>query len=104
MQKITINPSIAVELDIDSIAHSEKVEINFSADVNWTGTYEVTIYNSQAKNTEVKPTGAIKMVDKVMTWTIEPKTQGIEPEPKYYEIVETQSKRLVFKGKLVITK
>ncbi len=104
MNKITINPSIAVELDIESISRVERVDIIFTADTFWTGTYEVTIYNSPSKNSIIKPMSALNVVDKVITWTIDPVSNKIEVGVHYYEIVESQAKRVMFKGKLVIVK
>lgn len=102
MNKITINPSIAVELDIDSISRVERVEIIFTADASWSGAYEVTIYNSPSKNTSISPMSVLNAVDKVIIWTIEPVSNNIEVGVHYYEIVESQAKRVMFKGKLVI--
>lgn len=102
--KITIDPSIAVELDIDSISRVEKVDIIFTADASWSGTYQVTIYNSPSKNTIIRPMGVLNAVDKVINWTIDPVSNNIEVGVHYYEIVESQAKRVMFKGKLVIVK
>jgi hypothetical protein len=103
-KQITIDPSIAVELDIDRVAHSEHVEIRFNADADWTGTFELIVYNSAAKNSFVKPANALTVAAKVMTWVIEPLAQGLTDRLHYYEIVETQSKRIIFRGQLKITK
>ena len=100
---VQLDPSIAIELDIDSIGLKEKVTLRFSADANWTDTYEVLVYNSEAKNTVLQPEGLL-VTDKVMTWTIEPEAQGIAPRTHFYEIVATQTKRILFRGKLQITK
>ena len=101
---ITIDPSIAVELDIDRVAHSERVAMRFNADADWTGTFELIVYNSAAKNSFVKPEGALTVVGKLMTWVIEPLAQGLSDRTHFYEIVETQAKRIVFRGQLKITK
>lgn len=104
MKKISIDPSIAVDLDIDRVAHSERVEIRFVADANWTGAFEFIVYNSSAKNSHIKPANALAVVDNIMTLVIEPIEQGISAGQHYHEIVETQSKRIIFRGKLQITK
>ena len=101
---ITIDPSIAVELDIDRVAHSERVAIRFNADADWTGTFELVVYNSAAKNSFVKPADALTVVGRVMTWIIEPLAQSLSDRTHFYEIVETQSKRIIFRGQLKITK
>lgn len=103
-KQITIDPSIAVELDIDRVAHSERVAIRFNADAEWTGTFELVVYNSAAKNSFVKPANALAVVAKVMTWVIEPLAQGLSDRTHFYEIVETQAKRIIFRGQLKISK
>jgi hypothetical protein len=104
MQKITIDPSIAVELNVDSLSVDELVKIVFEGSANWTGNYQVKIYNSSAKNTVITPSDALTVAGKVMTWTIQPKEQGLSDNNYYYELSETESKRVVFKGALVIKK
>lgn len=104
MKKISIDPSIAIELDIDRVAHSERVAIRFVADANWTGTFEFVVYNSSAKNSYIKPANALTVVDNVLTLILEPIEQGISAGQHYHEIVETQSKRIIFRGNLKITK
>ena len=52
MQKITINPSIAVIVDIASVGHKELENIYFKADSNWLGDYDCKIWNSYQKNTQ----------------------------------------------------
>ena len=101
---ITIDPSIAVELDIDRVAHSERVAVRFTADADWTGTFALSVYNSEAKNTVQALEDALTVVGKVMTWIIEPLAQSLSVRTHYYEIVETQSKRIIFRGQLKITK
>lgn len=104
MQKITIDPSIAVELNVKSLSVDERVQIVFKATSNWTGTMQLKIYNSIAKNTVITPNAALTVDGIVMTWTIQPKEQGLSDNNYYYEISETESKRVLFKGALVITK
>jgi hypothetical protein len=103
-KKITLDPSIATILDIDPIGHEEKVEIKFTASENWDGDFEFVVYNSAAKNSLVKPAGALVVVDKVMTLTIEPSVQDLAIESNYYEIFNLTAKRVLFKGLLNIIK
>jgi hypothetical protein len=104
MQKITLNPSIATLLDIDSVGHGERVTVNFTANENWTGGFEFVVYNSIAKNSFVKPAGAITVVEKAMVLMIEPIEQVISVGAHYYEIVSISTKRVLFKGLLNIVK
>ncbi len=39
-----------------------------------------------------------------MSWVIEPLAQSIREGSDFYEIVELQSKRIIFRGQLKITK
>lgn len=102
MNKVTINPSIAAIVDIDSVGYTETVNVYFTAPVNWVGVFVLTVFNSSQKNT-ASVVDALTVVDKVITWKIEPKTQGIE-DSKYYEIYSANAKRIVFKGNLIIKK
>lgn len=104
MQKIIINPSIAVELDIGPISVSERVTIRFNADADWTGDFELLIFNSIAKNLKIKPDNALVVNDKVMTLIVDPTAQGLADKTHFFEIVEKRAKRIVFKGNLNITK
>lgn len=103
-QTINIDPSIAVDVNFDRIGMSERVAIRFTASDDWFGIFEVEIYNSTAKNTSVKPTNALTVEGRVMTWVIEPAIQGLTERSHFYEIVEKQSKRIIFRGVLKITK
>lgn len=104
MKKITIDPSVAVELDIDSVAYNERVELKFTSDSDWTGIFDYAVYNSVAKNTVNKPLAALTIAGKVMTLVIEPATQAIEAGSHYYELLSVSTKRVIFKGNLIITK
>lgn len=103
-KKIILDPSIATLLDIDSVAHGERVTVNFTASENWTGAFDFVVYNSVAKNSFVKPAGALTVVGKVMTLVLEPASQGLDVDKHYYEIVSTSTKRILFKGDLNVTK
>lgn len=103
-KKITLDPSIAVTLDIDSISYGERVGIIFTGAENWTGDFEFTVYNSAAKTSFIKPVGALTINAKVMTITVEPAVQGLVANAHYYEISSVSTKRILFKGLLNITK
>jgi len=101
---INIDPSIARVVNINPVGYNEHVEIKFTANENWTGNFEYTVYNSEAKNSNVKPTGALTIAGDLMTLIIEPSTQGLYVNSHYYEIVSVGTKRVVFKGILKIVK
>lgn len=103
-KKITLDPSIATLLDIDSVSQDEHVNVNFTANENWTGDFEFVVYNSIAKNSFVKPSGALNISGKLMTLTLEPALQGLTVGAHYYEIVSLSTKRILFKGLLNIVK
>ena len=102
--KITINPSVAVELDIGSISLEERVSIRFIADSEWTGEFELLVYNSIAKNSVIKPNNSLTIVGQLMTLIIDPLAQELADRVYYYEIIEKRSKRIIFKGNLKIIK
>ena len=103
MQKITINPSIAVTVDIASVGHHEVENIYFKADSNWLGAYDAKIWNSFQKNTQHVVLNNITVAADVITFTIAPSMQGLPPKAYYYEIWHTSSQRVIFKGLLDIT-
>lgn len=103
MQKITINPSIAVIVDIASVGHKEVENIYFKADSNWLGDYDCKIWNSYQKNTQFTVSDNITVVADLITFKIAPSLQGLKPKAYYYEIWHTTSKRVIFKGLLDIT-
>ena len=117
--KVTINPSIAAIVEIDSIGKSEVVPIYFTAEENWTGTYTFKIWNSDKKNDEIEvpetftitvdeeeiTVDTLKVQEKQMTLTIAPAKQNITEGSFYFEITHDQSNRIIFKGeKLIIVK
>lgn len=104
MTKIILNPSIATELDINYIGKNERVPIKFTADENWTGEFDIKIYNSIAKNSVITPALALTVTEKIMTLIIDPTAQSIAIGSHYYEISSTSAKRVLFKGSLNITK
>ena len=103
MQKITINPSIAVTVDIVSVGHQEVENIYFKADSNWLGDYTCRIWNSFQKNTQNNVANNITVVADLLTFKVAPSLQGLIPKAYYYEIWHTTSSRIIFKGILDIT-
>lgn len=103
-KKITLDPSIATLLDIDSVAQGERVTVNFTANENWTGAFDFVVFNSAAKNSFVEPAGALTVAAMVMSLVIEPVAQGLAVGQHYYEIVSSTTKRVLFKGLLNIIK
>ena len=102
MQKVTINPNIAVVVDIDSIGHKEDANIYFKADSNWIGSYDCKIWNSDKKNTQHLVANNLTVVSDLITLKIAPNLQGLEPTKYYYEIWSTTNNRVIFKGNLNI--
>ncbi len=103
MQRVTLNPSIAAILNIDSVGKSEIVPVYFTADENWVGTYELKLYNSDKKNKVITtPDEALTVIDQIMTLNIDPTLWNIDAKNHYYEISKTESKRVIFKGDLNI--
>ncbi len=98
MQKVTINPSIAVIVDIETVFFGEELEVYFDAASNWLGSYDFRLYNSNVKNSEITNNCTLTIANKLMTLSI----KGIEKGTHYYEIWILPQKRIVFKGKLVI--
>ena len=104
MKKVVIDPSIAVVVDINSIAFAEIVNIYFNATANWTGFFGFKVWNSFQKNTEIAVNGAITIVGTLMTLQIDPCNQNLPPHKYYYEILSLDTNRILFKGELTITK
>ncbi|PWA10987.1 hypothetical protein [Flavobacterium laiguense] len=104
MKKITLDPSIAAVVDIENIAHNERVVINFTSDANWVGDFAFKVYNSEKKNSEIVVVNALIVQDNQMTLTLEPAPQNIPDGTKYYEISSVSTKRLLFKGSLKINR
>lgn len=104
MKKVVIDPSIAVVVDINSIAFSENVNIYFNATANWIGAFDFKVWNSYQKNTAFAVNGAITIVDTLMTLNIDPGNQNLVADKYYYEISSIDTNRIIFKGELTITK
>lgn len=104
MEKIIINPSIAVEMDILPIAFDERVSLFFTSDEDWVGGFDFRVWNSFQKNTEIEVSTSLGVAGKVLTLIIEPVAQSLPPQDYWYEIWSLGARRLLFKGKLGITK
>ena len=104
MKKVVIDPSIAVVVDINSVAHSENVNIYFNATANWIGAFDFKVWNSYQKNTAFAVHGAITIVATLMTVQIDPSNQNLVADKYYYEISSVDTNRIIFKGELTITK
>ena len=104
MQEIEINPSIAAVVHIKSISFSEDVNIYFDAESAWVGVYRLSIWNSFQKNTVFIANAAVIIANQLMTLNINPSVQNLPAGSYYYEISNTDTKRIIFKGQLQICK
>jgi hypothetical protein len=104
MKKVVIDPSIAVVVDINSIAFYENVNIYFNATLNWIGSFDFKVWNSYQKNTFFAVNGAITIVDTLMILKIDPSNQNLVAQNYYYEIMSVDTSRIIFKGDLIIVK
>ena len=104
MQKVIIDPSIAVEVNINPVSYNEDLNVYFKASENWTGSFECKIYNSYQKNSEKKVANPLVIVGDLMTFRIAPSVQGLDAGTYYYEIWQVETKRIYFKGQLNITR
>jgi hypothetical protein len=100
MKTVTIDPSIASKVNIDSIGYTEDANIYYLGSQNWVGMFEVKIWNSDKKNTPFLVTNALVVVDNLMTLTIKPSAQGLAFGSYYYEI--SSQNRTIFLGDLII--
>lgn len=103
--KKPLNGSIAGEFDIFNIGFNEKVpfEISDDGEIEWTGTYVLSVYNSNKKNTKYADIN-VGVLSSVLTFDIEPIADGIEVGKHYFEIFNSISSRVEFKGNLEVIK
>lgn len=95
--------SVAINIDIFGIYKNESVSFNFKDnEKEYVGDFELTVYNSNKKNTEQKISDAIEIDGQNMLIKINPKEQKIEVGTNYYEIFNLSDKRLEFFGNLKI--
>ena len=100
----TIDLSIAAELHLLNVHLNEQVVVTFTADEDWEGDFEITIFNSPAKNSQKELTGAVVKQEKELRLTLDATAQGLDAGRHYYEIYNTLTKRVEFKGNLEIKK
>lgn len=99
---IYLDPSIATTIHIGPIAKRESVTIRFKATENWVGNFELSIFNSAAKNNTITAARFLPVVEKEFTLMIYPEGQSLSEGEHYYEIFNTDSKRIIAKGNLKI--
>lgn len=100
---LKLDASIAAILDITNIQHHEKVIITITnEDENWSGNYTFTVFNSIAKNSSQQIAAAVTTNAKELLLTLEPTVQQLDAGVYYYEIFNTLTKRVEFKGDLEI--
>jgi hypothetical protein len=104
MQKVEINPSIAAIVNINSVGYSELAYVYFKAATPWVGTFEYKVWNSFQKNIAITVANAIMVVGDLMTLKIDASNQSLPADKYYYEISSVDTKRIIFKGELIITK
>ncbi|GEP52391.1 hypothetical protein FNO01nite_30630 [Flavobacterium noncentrifugens] len=100
----TIDPSIAEVVHIDSVAVNESLTVIYTNSEGWPGQYEVFVWNSSAKNTLYKMTGALTTDDKDMAFQVWPSKYDIKDGKFYYEIWNIDTNQIEFKGDLITRK
>lgn len=97
---VTINPSIAVVVNISPIIKGETVPIFFDAEENWVGAYDVKLWNSDKKNEDFNDIATVATALKRMTLIINT-SSNTKAGGYYYEIIKDND-RVIFKGKIEI--
>lgn len=100
----SLDLSIAAELHLLNVHLNEQVVVTFTADEDWQGDFEFTVFNSPAKNSSTALSGAVVKQDKELRLTLDATAQSLAVGTHYYEIYNTLTKRVEFKGKLEIKK
>jgi hypothetical protein len=100
MKTVTIDPSVASKVNIDSVGYSEDANIYYLGKQNWVGVFEANIWDSNVKNTLFPISGALTVIDNLMTLRINPSQQGLAFGNYYYEI--SSEHRTIFLGDLII--
>lgn len=101
---VEVDVSIAGKVSFKNIGAGEIVNIKFTADVDLTGSFMLTIWNSAVKNSEVAAERELVYADRVLTWDLDPEGQSIKAGTHYYEIFSTQAQRIIFKSFVTIEK
>lgn len=104
MSKIEIDLSIADEISVVNITKDEEREVYFDAEVDWTGTYELRVYNSRVKNDFATIDDAITTDGSRLTWKLKPTEQNIKDGKSYCEIFHFEEKTVIFKIDITIDK
>ena len=100
MQTITINPSVAATVNINSVGFVEMANIYFKGQIPWLGTFEFNVWNSTQKNTSIDVPDAITPSGDLLTLKIDPTNQNLPADKYYYEIFSIAAKRVILKEKL----
>lgn len=86
-------------LDLKQVSLVENRNFYFEAQENLEGTFAIKIWNSDKKNTELPMTGiAITKEDKKLTLAFDAATMTMVEGVHYFEISETTTKTIYFKG------
>jgi hypothetical protein len=104
MSKAIIDLSIAGIVDLNNLGYDEEETVTFTATEPWPDEYVLNVYNSPVKNTPVEIPGALTKGGNDLTIALKPKTQQIPVGDNYYEIFNTTTKRVEFKGDLKVIK
>lgn len=101
--KKTLDSSIAGEFDICRVGMSEKVPYEIvNNDGNWKEEYSLIIYNSEKKNTMLVTKNIAIINENAMNFEIEPALDNLKKGVYYFEIFNSVTKRVEFKGELHI--
>ena len=98
---LDISPAI---VDISGVTESEVAQVFFDKETDWEGTYSLSIFDNETKSTEIELDDALNVATTRITWTISPDTQEVPTGLSYYEIKQVETKRIMFKGNLKISK
>lgn len=104
MQKVEINPSIAATVNINSVGFAELAYVYFKAATPWFGAFELKVWNSYHKNTAITVANALEVSGDLITFKVDASNQNLPSDKYYYEISSIDTKRIIFKGELTITK
>lgn len=104
MQTVNLNPSIAATVNINSVGFNELAFVYFKATTPWLGAFEYKVWNSYQKNTAITVANALEVSGDLLTLKIDASNQNLVSDKYYYEIISTDSKRIIFKGELSISK
>lgn len=103
MSSTTLDTSIASIINIQNVGKSEVVIVDFNAiDGVWDGAYTFKLYDGKHKNDVVPTTGVITNDEAKITLSIDAENNSLEPGCYWYEVFNTTTKRVEFKGDLEI--